>query len=51
MGPVLCGFALAWWAPQFMFYMLAGFIIAGGCFYLAGASYARQHEAAEQDGH
>ncbi|KPA94017.1 MFS transporter [Pseudomonas asplenii] len=48
MGPVLCGFALAWWAPQFMFYMLAGFIIAGGCFYLMGASYARQHEAAGQ---
>lgn len=50
LGPVLCGFALAWWAPHFMFYMLAGFIIAGGCFYLIGASYARQQEAAESQG-
>ncbi|NVZ65350.1 MFS transporter [Pseudomonas gingeri] len=47
LGPVLCGFALAWWAPHFMFYMLAGFIIAGGCFYLIGATYARQHDASE----
>ncbi|MFZ4965429.1 MFS transporter [Pseudomonas gingeri] len=47
LGPVLCGFALAWWAPHFMFYMLAGFIIAGGCFYLIGAAYARQHDASE----
>ncbi|NWA02663.1 MFS transporter [Pseudomonas gingeri] len=50
LGPVLCGFALAWWAPHFMFYMLAGFIIAGGCFYLIGAAYARQQDAREASG-
>ncbi|NWB27935.1 MFS transporter [Pseudomonas gingeri] len=50
LGPVLCGFALAWWAPHFMFYMLAGFIIAGGCFYLIGAAYARQQDARESSG-
>lgn len=38
MGPVLCGFALANYPPLWMFYMLAAFIIAGGFFYLFGAS-------------
>lgn len=44
LGPVLCGLALAWLAPQWMFYMLAAFIIAGGCFYLLGASLSKQHD-------
>ncbi|MGV8920495.1 MAG: MFS transporter [Pseudomonas sp.] len=46
LGPVLCGFALATQSAHFMFYMLAAFIIAGGCFYLMGASFSRrQHNA------
>jgi MFS family permease len=42
LGPVLCGFALATQPPAFMFSMLAGFIVAGGCFYLLGASYSKR---------
>ncbi|WP_397453965.1 MFS transporter [Pseudomonas sp. NA-150] len=44
LGPVLCGFALATQSAHFMFYMLAGFIIAGGCFYLMGASLSRRQQ-------
>ncbi|MDB5981321.1 MAG: Multidrug resistance protein [Pseudomonas sp.] len=44
LGPVLCGFALATQSSHFMFYMLAGFIVAGGCFYLMGASLSRAQE-------
>ncbi|WP_268800561.1 MFS transporter [Pseudomonas huanghezhanensis] len=42
LGPVLCGFALASQPATFMFSMLAAFIVAGGCFYLMGASYSRR---------
>ncbi|OQR29581.1 MFS transporter [Pseudomonas sp. Bc-h] len=45
LGPVLCGFALATQSAHFMFYMLAAFIVAGGCFYLLGASYSRRHDS------
>ncbi|MFJ7795721.1 MFS transporter [Pseudomonas sp. NPDC096950] len=38
LGPVLCGYALVNYPAQWMFYMLAAFIIAGGFFYLLGAS-------------
>ncbi|MDB5984743.1 MAG: mdtH, partial [Pseudomonas sp.] len=38
LGPVVCGYALVNYPAQWMFYMLAMFIIAGGCFYLLGAS-------------
>jgi MFS family permease len=44
LGPVLCGFVLASQPPQFMFYMLAAFIVAGGCFYLMGASFSNRHD-------
>jgi hypothetical protein len=27
-----------------MFYMLAAFIVAGGCFYQLGASYSKRHD-------
>jgi len=47
MGPVLCGFALAHQSPPFMFYLLAGFIITGGCFYLIGASHAKKQQQAQ----
>jgi MFS family permease len=46
LGPVLCGFALATGSSHLMFYLLAGFIVAGGCFYLMGASFSRAHERA-----
>ncbi|MFL1528446.1 MFS transporter [Pseudomonas sp. O230] len=38
LGPVLCGVVLATRPPHFIFYMLALFIVAGGMFYLLGAS-------------
>jgi MFS family permease len=38
LGPVLCGVVLATQPPHFIFYMLALFIVAGGMFYLLGAS-------------
>ncbi|MDQ3593574.1 MAG: MFS transporter, partial [Pseudomonadota bacterium] len=44
LGPVLCGFALATQSAHFMFYMLAAFIVAGGCFYLMGASYSKCYD-------
>lgn len=44
LGPVLCGFALASQPAHFMFYMLAAFIVGGGCFYLLGASYSKRHD-------
>jgi MFS family permease len=44
LGPVLCGFALATQSAHFMFYMLAAFIVAGGCFYQLGASYSKRHD-------
>lgn len=49
LGPILCGFALASQPPHFMFYMLAGFIVAGGCFYLMGASYSNRHDPGRSD--
>lgn len=49
LGPILCGFALASQPPHFMFYMLAGFIVAGGCFYLMGASYSNRHDHGRSD--
>lgn len=49
LGPVLCGFALASQPAHFMFYMLAVFIIAGGCFYLMGASYSKRHDTGRGD--
>jgi MFS family permease len=45
LGPILCGFALATQPPYFMFYMLAAFVVAGGCFYLMGASYSKRYDA------
>ena len=41
LGPVLCGIVLATQHPHYIFYMLALFIVAGGLFYLAGASNLR----------
>jgi predicted MFS family arabinose efflux permease len=38
LGPVLCGVVLATQPPHYIFYMLALFIVAGGMFYLLGAS-------------
>ena len=38
LGPVLCGLVLASLPAHYMFYMLAGFIVAGGLFYFIGAS-------------
>jgi MFS family permease len=49
LGPVLCGFALASQPPHFMFYMLAAFIVAGGCFYLMGASFSNRHDYGRSD--
>ncbi|AGI24745.1 putative multidrug resistance protein [Pseudomonas sp. ATCC 13867] len=37
-GPVLVGFALSLWAPHWVFVMLAGCIVVGAFFYVAGAS-------------
>lgn len=37
-GPVLVGFALSLWAPHWVFVMLAGCIVSGAFFYVAGAS-------------
>ncbi len=44
LAPVLCGFVLATQPAHVMFYMLAAFVVAGGCFYLLGASYSRRHD-------
>lgn len=41
LGPVLCGIVLASYPPHYIFYMLALFIVAGGVFYFAGASSAK----------
>jgi MFS family permease len=49
LGSVLCGFALASQPPHFMFYMLAAFIVAGGCFYLIGASFSNRHDYGRSD--
>lgn len=49
LGPVLCGFALASLPSHFMFHMLAAFIVAGGCFYLMGASFSNRHDYGRSD--
>jgi hypothetical protein len=49
LGPILCGFALATQSTHFMFYMLAAFIVAGGCFYLMGASYSKRYDTGRGD--
>ena len=38
LGPVLCGVVLATQPPYYIFYMLALFLVAGGLFYVLGAS-------------
>lgn len=38
LGPVLCGVVLATQPPHYIFYMLALFIVAGGMFYILGAT-------------
>ncbi len=38
LGPVLCGMVLASQPAHFIFYMLGGFVVAGGVFYFLGAS-------------
>ncbi len=50
LAPILCGFVLATQPAHFMFYMLAAFIVAGGCFYLLGASYSRRHDQSSSTG-
>jgi len=40
LGPVLCGAVLAVQPPQYIFYMLMLFIIAGGMLYFLGAAIA-----------
>ncbi|WP_277588405.1 MFS transporter [Pseudomonas chlororaphis] len=40
LGPVLCGAVLAVQPPQYIFYMLMLFIVAGGMLYFLGASIA-----------
>jgi MFS family permease len=50
LAPILCGFVLATQPAHFMFYMLAAFIVAGGGFYLLGASYSRRHEQSSSTG-
>ncbi|QKJ35686.1 MAG: MFS transporter [Pseudomonas rhizophila] len=42
-GPLLCGVVLATQPPHSIFYMLALFIIAGGAFYILGASRWLNH--------
>ena len=39
LGPVLCGVVLATQPPHYIFYMLALFIVAGGMFYILGATH------------
>jgi dipeptide/tripeptide permease len=39
LGPVLCGVVLATQPPHYIFYMLAIFIVAGGMFYILGATH------------
>jgi MFS family permease len=38
LGPVLCGVVLATQPPHYIFYMLGLFVVAGGMFYILGAT-------------